>query len=756
MTVELAALGRATQDIVAVIPTSLAALVLKNFNIEPQGVQFVADLQVILSVVNAIESTGRAKWFPGGSISNTLFSVGTCQRLEGDNNMSLFWLGPTEFSDFAGSVSPIDFLRRVNVKPYCIHENGYRRITICCISEETRDVVCVLVYGKTAPIYPKPYWPRVDVLLTSVAEVVAAEETLFSYILNCASVALIVADHPYLERFGRSRLEMLAERGVLKWLFGQQEDYIRLGIASNNTLLPPFQEVEVIGTQGSNPVKIWDVSAQAFRDFIVPSVDAIAGNTLGAGDAYAGGYLHARLLGKSIEQAHGQGFENARLVFNSPSAHITPENDLNELFGSLIKRSSPNKAEGELFEKIRLAPGLVVISCGQTGVDQLALQAASDLGLGAYAIMPLGRRTENTEGIGGDTDFFGDAYVIELSSGSYRYCTWANVYFSDATIILDYQNSEGSRETIRACEYLNRPYLNIGGLSESEIPVRIAEWAKRHNVRILNIAGNRQRLLSATQYEEVRTNVDLILRTLARRRAKLVSLDANMFNASNSNPDVTGDRRNLRVGFPNARDSRLLAQRFLCDTYNLDTIPSRKLYALYNHLHLECYFFRARDLPRMLQENNLDVIYCGSDLLQEEGIDADILMNTGLQPCSVVLVGEADAVMDGLSIASQYPYLAQRLLASYQEGKVEIRPINGTAEAWIKSGVANSSIDTWRTGYTCEVNGLKLLRVFFSTALVVACKNYPEHPLHAQIVQLLKDFEVWLETASKAVKGEIV
>jgi len=750
----LVAISRATKDLVAIISDSAAESIFQKHGVIASGVSFVDDMQKMKLIANEIQAKSDASWFPGGSVSNTLYALGSCQPIS--SNIKLAWTGPTDYTDFAGSVSPVDFLRQVLVMPYSIYEPGYNRITICCISSETKDVIGVLVYSKTIPIQPNLDWPGADIIVTTINEAVIANEELFAYLSGAPSIALVVADHPSLDAPGRSRLEDLARKGSLKWLFGRFEDYIRLNIVVDGVVVPPFNHVELIGTQGKDSVIVWEVQTESFLDLPVHFIEEITGNTLGAGDAYAGGYLDARLQNESISFAHNQGYRCALEVFKSTGAHIPPRQDLNELFAATIDRQSSSHVEGEIFEKVRLAPGLVVVSCGQTGVDQAALQVASDLGLASYAIMPFGRRTENSENNRVEKDFFGDSYVIELGSSSYRYCTWANVYFSDGTLIWNYANSEGSLETIRACEIMNRPYLDLTNIPLNQTLSQVLNWSTLHNVRVLNIAGNRKSLLSESQISEVRCAIDLVLRGLARRRAEIASpiqLRPLVVSTDQKAPPL---KHSLRIGFPNSRDSRMLAGRYLFDRYKLKPIPSRKLFAVYKDLGLDIYYFRARDLPRMLSSGDLDLIFCGSDLLEEEGLEVDILMDTGLQPCSVALVCDNSTTMETLNVASQYPKLAARVLSSYRDGTVSIRTINGTAEAWIKAGVANSSIDTWRTGFTCEINQLRLMRVFFSTALVVACKNYEGSEAMNNITRFVRDFDTWLNEPSEALLNGLV
>lgn len=97
------------------------------------------------------------------------------------------------------------------------------------------------------------------------------------------------------------------------------------------------------------------------------------------------------------------------------------------------------------------------------------------MGLPVFAIVPEnGRR----EGCSIETFAKGENIYfrkIELSSNSYRFRTYANVYYSDVTLIYDFvKGSEGTKATINACMELSRPYLLLDDTSEKsfEKPVR--------------------------------------------------------------------------------------------------------------------------------------------------------------------------------------------------------------------------------------------------------------------------------------------
>jgi hypothetical protein len=78
-----------------------------------------------------------------------------------------------------------------------------------------------------------------------------------------------------------------------------------------------------------------------------------------------------------------------------------------------------------------------------------------------------------------------------VARGTYASRTWRNVLDSDATLIVATKpNSPGTRLTISACVESERPYYVCTAVN-SDTAALVVEWLKHHQVRVLNIAGNR-------------------------------------------------------------------------------------------------------------------------------------------------------------------------------------------------------------------------------------------------------------------------
>jgi Circularly permutated YpsA SLOG family len=80
--------------------------------------------------------------------------------------------------------------------------------------------------------------------------------------------------------------------------------------------------------------------------------------------------------------------------------------------------------------------------------------------------------------------------AVAMPTGGYPERTRANARDSDATVWFGNPDSPGGRTTLRACSHLGQPvYLVIEGLTR---PSDVAAWIEAEEVRVLNIAGNRE------------------------------------------------------------------------------------------------------------------------------------------------------------------------------------------------------------------------------------------------------------------------
>ena len=142
-----------------------------------------------------------------------------------------------------------------------------------------------------------------------------------------------------------------------------------------------------------------------------------------------------------------------------------------------------------------------IISGGQTGVDTIGLQVAKKLGIETGGTAPKGFLREK----GIDTEDISSYGLTEISdteqadytkrkgkSDPYTGRTELNVRNSDGTVYFSTNaDSAGRIATERSAKEWNKPFL----LNPTAKQLR--EWINTHNIKILNVAGNRGSKLPA-------------------------------------------------------------------------------------------------------------------------------------------------------------------------------------------------------------------------------------------------------------------
>ncbi|HKJ63862.1 MAG TPA: putative molybdenum carrier protein [Desulfopila sp.] len=128
-----------------------------------------------------------------------------------------------------------------------------------------------------------------------------------------------------------------------------------------------------------------------------------------------------------------------------------------------------------------------IISGGQTGVDQAALDAAMEVGVAYGGWLPAGRRTER----GPLPQRY--YHMQELPTDSYPERTRKNIENADATLIVSRGGlTGGSALTAKIAGEMDKPCLHMDlELSAGCAATHIEQWLCRHQPEILNIAGPR-------------------------------------------------------------------------------------------------------------------------------------------------------------------------------------------------------------------------------------------------------------------------
>ena len=166
---------------------------------------------------------------------------------------------------------------------------------------------------------------------------------------------------------------------------------------------------------------------------------------------------------------------------------------------------------------------ITVISGGQTGVDQAALEAAAAVGLSTGGFMPAGYRTQS----GPRPDIAKRFGLTSLASPYYPPRTEANVRASDITILFGNVDSRGCRLTTRYCEKHDKQTIEVRWPFWPQITYLdhiepALESLVDPAIQTINVAGNREEVnpgISAAAYEFLYT----LFFDLKKRRSEYAS-----------------------------------------------------------------------------------------------------------------------------------------------------------------------------------------------------------------------------------------
>lgn len=176
----------------------------------------------------------------------------------------------------------------------------------------------------------------------------------------------------------------------------------------------------------------------------------------------------------------------------------------------------------------------------------------------------------------------------------------------------------------------------------------------------------------------------------------------------------------LRFGVPN--QGRLLHQTRLALDWPEWDEQTRRLG--FTNGEVEILLARSTDLPRLASAGAIDGCVTGRDYVVEAGMQDNLeeLVNLKFQEAEICVIRAEGAVPDcrEVTVVSQYPNTARRWLnAKLVEGALDSArfiAIDGAAEMYIWSGMADLAIDAVMTGQTLRDNALVVHEPLFRSA----------------------------------------
>lgn len=132
---------------------------------------------------------------------------------------------------------------------------------------------------------------------------------------------------------------------------------------------------------------------------------------------------------------------------------------------------------------------ITIISGGQTGVDQGALEAALLQGVAASGFCPENRHDEH-----GPIPERYATYLHPVERGGNLARTILNVAQADGTVLFYWQDIQGgTADTLRACLDYRKPFLPVDAsvTNQSAAAASVLAFILRHATVILDVAGPR-------------------------------------------------------------------------------------------------------------------------------------------------------------------------------------------------------------------------------------------------------------------------
>jgi ATP phosphoribosyltransferase len=436
---------------------------------------------------------------------------------------------------------------------------------------------------------------------------------------------------------------------------------------------------------------------------------------LGAGDALAGATIAAILNNLSIDEALSSGQRAAAEALSWFTARPPLERTLRSVFQSTPLRDYVDELQS-LAQDLTICQPPVIISGGQTGVDELALHRGALYGFPTVALFPAEYRREITP-----HDFatlqstFSTARLEALTSKSYQVRTWATAFLADATVLFNWHHSEGSLEAAVASKWLRR---RIYSPSLEADAIACGKMLASDGAAVVNFAGNRGSLLS--HHDAI--GIDRLLSTIQLGWAREREDTPYPYSPRRRRFRHRAETRIPLVGIPSsgAMNTAVVKALSQIGASPLEHLSRRA--TMYYDPKIQARFIvgRSRDLGRWLRSGFIDIAVAGYDELREGGYDGPVLFDTRLFSFSLVLVSTGQFSSERRTIVSQIPNLARQMLSETRYRDHKIVEITGAAEAWLALGAADLAVDTWQTGRTARANNLIPIAYLGRTSLCIA------------------------------------
>jgi ATP phosphoribosyltransferase len=185
----------------------------------------------------------------------------------------------------------------------------------------------------------------------------------------------------------------------------------------------------------------------------------------------------------------------------------------------------------------------------------------------------------------------------------------------------------------------------------------------------------------------------------------------------------------LRIAVPNKGSLSETAAQMLAEAGYTGRRDPRDLVTADPRNGVEFFYLRPRDIATYVGSGALDVGITGRDLLLDSHSKAVEIASLDFGDSTFRFAGPAGRFteltdLDGLRVATSYPGLVERFLATHSV-TVELVELDGAVESAVQLGVADAVADVVSTGTTLRKAGLEIFGpvILESTAVLISSTN---------------------------------
>jgi ATP phosphoribosyltransferase len=185
----------------------------------------------------------------------------------------------------------------------------------------------------------------------------------------------------------------------------------------------------------------------------------------------------------------------------------------------------------------------------------------------------------------------------------------------------------------------------------------------------------------------------------------------------------------LRIAVPNKGSLSETAAQMLSEAGYTGRRDPRDLVTADPRNGVEFFYLRPRDIATYVGSGALDVGITGRDLLLDSHSKAVEIASLDFGDSTFRFAGPAGRFselkdLDGLRVATSYPGLVERFLATHSV-TVDLVELDGAVESAVQLGVADAVADVVSTGTTLRKAGLEIFGpvILESTAVLISSTN---------------------------------